>query len=155
VFPPGKIRVSRNGEVFDEIHVDGGVSNQVFLFPVQIDLESAARRIGIEGQQVVYIIRNGYLSPRWGEVNLNMASILGSSLDTIIRTQGNGDLYRIYLGARHNGADFRLAFIPPEFEHPSSELFDPEFMTALFEYGYQQARNGYPWATSPPGIELK
>ena len=100
-----------------------------------------------------YIIRNGYLEPRWGEVDLTLPSILGSSLDAIIRTQGNGDLYRIYIGAQRNGAEFRLAYISPEFSHPSKEFFDPAFMSALFEFGYQQAKDGYPWADAPPGIE--
>ena len=38
------------------------------------------------------------------------------------------------------GSPFRIAAGP----------FDQGYMRALFDYGYQQARNGYPWAKRPP-----
>ena len=152
VFPPVRIKVWKHGQPFEEVHVDGGVSNQVFLFPVQVDFRHAAEQIGVSTDQEVYVIRNGYLAPRWGKVDFNFSSILGSSLETIIRTQGIGDLYRIYIGTQRAGARFRLAYIHPEFDHPNEELFDPDYMTALFEHGYQSARNGYPWESAPPGV---
>jgi hypothetical protein len=30
------------------------------------------------------------------------------------------------------------------------EAFDQSYMRALFDYGYQHARGGYEWATTPP-----
>jgi len=152
VFPPVRIKVKVGDQVYDEVHVDGGVSTQVFIYPSQIDLRRAARDVGISGDQTIYVIRNGYLDARWSEVNLGLGSIIISSLDTIIRTQGLGDLYRIYLGAVRDKARFKLAYIPDDFEVESNELFDPEYMKALFEMAYEQARNGYDWANSPPGF---
>jgi predicted patatin/cPLA2 family phospholipase len=152
VFPPVRIKVKVGDQVYDEIHVDGGVSTQVFIYPSQIDLQRAARDVGLTGEQTIYVIRNGYLNAHWSEVDLGLGSILISSLDTIIRTQGLGDLYRIYLGAVRDEAGFKLAYIPDDFDAKSNELFDPEYMKALFEFGYEQARNGYDWASSPPGF---
>jgi predicted patatin/cPLA2 family phospholipase len=152
VFPPVRIKVKVGDQVYDEIHVDGGVSTQVFIYPSQIDLQRAARDVGLTGEQTIYVIRNGYLSAHWSEVDLGLGSILISSLDTIIRTQGLGDLYRIYLGAVRDKAKFKLAYIPDDFDAKSNELFDPEYMQALFDFGYEQARNGYDWASSPPGF---
>jgi predicted acylesterase/phospholipase RssA len=156
VFPPVRINVKVGEEVYDEVHVDGGVSTQVFIYPSQVDLRRAAIEVaGISNEdQTIYVIRNGYLDARWSEVNLKLSSILLSSLDTIIRMQGLGDLYRIYLGAVRDKATFKLAYIPDDFEFESSELFDPEYMSALFDLGYEQARNGYEWASSPPGFDL-
>ncbi|MCZ6798819.1 MAG: patatin-like phospholipase family protein, partial [Gammaproteobacteria bacterium] len=152
VFPPVRIKVKVGNQVYDEIHVDGGVSTQVFIYPSQIDLQRAARDVGITGEQTIYVIRNGYLNAHWSEVKLGLGSILISSLDTIIRTQGLGDLYRIYLGAVRDKAKFKLAYISDDFDAESNELFDPEYMKALFDFGYEQARNGYDWASSPPGF---
>ncbi len=152
VFPPVRIKVKVGDQVYDEIHVDGGVSTQVFIYPSQIDLRRAARDIGVTGEQTIYVIRNGYLNAHWSEVDLGLGSILISSLDTIIRTQGLGDLYRIYLGAVRDKAKFKLAYIPDDFDAESKELFDPEYMKALFEFGFEQARKGYDWASSPPGF---
>ena len=152
VFPPVRINVKVGEQVYDELHVDGGVTTQVFIYPSQIDLERAAVDLGISGDQTMYVIRNGYLDARWSEVNLKLSSILLSSVDTIIRTQGLGDLYRIYLGAMRDEADFKLAYIPEDFELEADELFDPEYMSALFDLGYEQARNGYNWSSAPPGF---
>jgi len=152
VFPPVRIKVKVGDQAYDEIHVDGGVTTQVFIYPPQIDLKSAAREIGVTGDHTVYVIRNSYLNARWSEVSLGLGPILVSSIETIIRTQGLGDLYRIYLGAVRDNARFNLAYIPDDFEAESNEPFDPEYMRALFDLGYELARNGYDWANSPPGF---
>jgi hypothetical protein len=152
VFPPVRINVKVGDQVYDEVHVDGGVSTQVFMYPSQIDLRRAARDLGITGEQTIYVIRNGYLEGRWSEVSLGLGSILASSLSTVIRTQGIGDLYRIYLGSVRDNARFRLAYIPNDFEVESKEQFDPEYMKALFDTGYELSRSGYDWAKAPPGF---
>jgi len=155
VFPPVRINVKVGEQVYDELHVDGGVTTQVFIYPSQIDLDRAAEDLGISEDQTIYVIRNGYLDARWSEVNANISSILLSSVDTVIRTQGLGDLYRIYLGAMRDSADFKLAYIPEDFEFESDELFDPEYMAVLFDLGYEQARNGYNWSSAPPGFGIQ
>jgi predicted patatin/cPLA2 family phospholipase len=152
-FPPVRIKVRVGGQEYEEIHVDGGVSTQVMVYPAQVDLGKAAAAMGASNQdQTVYVIRNGYLDARWEHVDLKLTSILMASLDTVIRTQGLGDLYRIYLGAVRDQANYRLAYIPPDFKFENKEMFDPEYMRALFNFGYEQAKNGYPWAKSPPGF---
>jgi len=141
------------GQEYEEIHVDGGVSTQVMVYPAQIDLRKATESLGLPvSDQVIYVIRNGYLNARWQQVDLTLAPILLSSLDTLIRTQGLGDLYRIYLGALRDQAKYRLAYVPPEFKHERKEMFDPEYMRALFNFAYERAKNGYPWEKSPPGF---
>ena len=50
--------------------------------------------------------------------------------------------------------DAKLAYIPADFDFESVETFDPKYMRALFDLGYELSRNGYDWATSPPGIVL-
>jgi len=154
VFPPVKIKVRVGGREYDEIHVDGGVSTQVTIYPPQVDLKRASESIGVtdDQDQTIYVIRNGYLDARWAQVDLNLSSIILSSLDTIIRTQGIGDLYRIYLGALRDEANYQLAYVPSDFEFKSTEMFDSKYMQALFEYAYEKAKRGYPWESSPPGF---
>ena len=64
------------------------------------------------------------------------------------------DLYRLYLGAKRDKLPFRLAYIPGDFDLEPEEAFDPKYMRALFDLAYELSRNGYDWATSPPGIVL-
>ena len=68
VFPPVRITVQVGEQEFDELHVDGGVSSQVFLYPAQLDLRATAETVGILGNQSIYVIRNSIVYPRWSEV---------------------------------------------------------------------------------------
>lgn len=154
IFPPVRITVRVGEQKYDELHVDGGVSSQVFLYPAQLDLRSATGAVGVTSKQTVYVIRNSILSPRWSEVDPKVGPVTRSSIGTLIRTQGMGDLYRIYLGAKRDEISFRLAYIPDDFDHESEEFFDPKYMRALFDFAYDLSRNGYDWKTSPPGIAL-
>lgn len=49
--------------------------------------------------------------------------------------------------------EYNLAFIPSDFEEQAKEAFDPEYMSKLFDLGYEMAKNGYPWKKAPPGFE--
>jgi hypothetical protein len=80
-------------------------------------------------------------------------SISGNTIDSLIRTQGIGDMYRIYLDCQRDGMDFNLAFIPGDFDVKPNKEFDPVYMGKLFEVGYQMSKNGNPWEKGPPGFE--
>ena len=80
-------------------------------------------------------------------------SIASRSISTLIRSQGIGDIERIYESSKRSGIDFNLAAVPPEFHAESSEPFDREYMTRLFEVGENLARAGYPWAKTPGELE--
>jgi len=152
-FTPVYIEVEANGRRYDEIHVDGGTSSQVFLYPASLDMRWGMRQIGFKGKSRIYVIRNSRIEPDWETVKPKIVPILGNTVDTLIRTQGIGDLYRIYLGAQRDGIDYNLAFIPSDFEEKPKETFDPVYMGKLFDLGYQMAQNGYPWEKAPPGFE--
>jgi len=109
------------------------------------------RQVGLKGKSRIYVIRNSFIKPDWKTVKPKIVPILGNTISTLIRTQGLGDLYRIYLGAQRDGMDYNLAFIPSN-EKPK-EVFDPEYMGKLFDLGYQMTKNGYLWEKVPPGFE--
>jgi predicted acylesterase/phospholipase RssA len=153
-FPPVRITVRVGEQKYDELHVDGGVSSQVFLYPAQVDLRDAATDLGATGDQKMYVIRNSILQPRWSEVAPKLRPVSLAAISTLIRTQGMGDLYRLYLGAKRDNLPFRLAYIPESFDLEPEEAFDPKYMRALFDLAYELSRDGYDWAMSPPGIVL-
>ena len=150
-FPPVAIRVEANGRTFDELHVDGGTASQVFVYPAAIDWARVLETLQVPGRPKVYVIRNSFLKPDHEGVKRTLIPIASRSIDSLIRTQGIGDLYQIYALCERDGNDFNLAFIPSDFEQEPSEPFDPVYMSALFERGYQMARGGYPWEKEPPG----
>ena len=124
------------------------------LYPAALNLRTATTELGFTGELSIYVVRNGDLEATWTPVERKLRPIVVSSLSVVIRSQGIGDLYRIYLGAKRDGIAYRLAYIPHDFDHEPEEFFDPSYMSALFRRGYEMARDGYPWQNSPPGVAL-
>ncbi|MHC4350749.1 MAG: patatin-like phospholipase family protein [Planctomycetota bacterium] len=154
-FPPVYFEVEAAGERYDEMHVDGGAAAQVFLYPLSYDMEAELKEAGVNTEDMRgYVIRNSRLKPHWEEVEPKVFSIVGRSVSALIRSQGVGDLYQIYLGALRDKIDFNLAYIPDDFDLTPREAFDPEYMQALFDVGFEMARSGYPWEKQPPDFEL-
>ena len=152
-FPPVLIDVTVDGERYDELHVDGGAASQVFLYPVGVDFDHVLAKMKVPGRPKVYIIRNARLDPIYEQVENKLFPIAGRSLNSIIRTQGIGDLYRIFVETCRDGLDFNLAYIPDDFTETPQAEFDSDYMQKLFWMAFRRAKEGYPWEKMPP--ELK
>ena len=144
LFPPVYIKVQGEGQVREEMHVDGGTTNQVFLLPNQIEAGSIDAKLGINPIRHLYIVRNGRLDPEFKVVKASTLAIAGRSISTLIKTQGIGDLYQMYELARRNRIDYNLAYIPGDFRDTSTEAFDPVYMSRLFDLGFQSAKAATP-----------
>ena len=152
-FPPVMIDVVADGKHYQEMHVDGGATMEVFLYPTALGAE--ARRKNIVSRyrdRQAYIIRNARLDSEWREIERNTLSIMGRAVDQLIQSQGYGDLQRIYLTTKRDHIGFNLAYIGPDFKEPHTGSFDRKYMNVLYNYGRGLARAGYPWAQSPPGF---
>ncbi|MEM9730824.1 MAG: patatin-like phospholipase family protein, partial [Myxococcota bacterium] len=152
-FPPVLISVEANGETYDELHVDGGATSQVFLYPVGLDFDKVMDRLKIPGRPKVYVIRNARLSPIYKSITPKTIPIAERSVSSLVRTQGIGDLFRIYLETYRDGLEYHLAFVPDSFTAEPKGLFDSEYMQEMFHLAYDMAKEGYPWHSMPP--ELK
>ena len=157
VFPPVMLDVTVDGQKRQEMHVDGGTVAQVFFYPPSFSLKGAAARLGIDMQKlrarkrVAYVIRNGRFFRPDESVQLRTIAIAKEALSTMTMSSGINDTYRMYALARRDGVDFNLASIGEDFTVPYKGPFDPGYMQALFAYGYEKGRAGYPWKKVPPG----
>ena len=116
VFPPVRIQVKVGGKNYDELHVDGGVTRQVFFAPSIFSFAYGNQKPGRGiAKRRLYVIKNGRIDPEWQSVSENVMSITTRSISTLIKNQGIGDLYRIYSISMRDGIDFNLASIPPDF----------------------------------------
>ncbi|MFC1576346.1 patatin-like phospholipase family protein [Candidatus Omnitrophota bacterium] len=180
LFPPVFFDVEVDGEMFEEMHVDGSaVAQAFFLYGVLSGFREAAMKEGTFNDKAkktsrisrikdviagvdrskedtvskvkvrLYVIRNGYLQPKWNPTKVNVPSIAGRSVETMINAQAMGDVVRLYAVAKDRGHDFNLAHIPVEFDLHAKEMFDPEDMTRLFDMAYEKASGGYPWSKAP------
>ncbi|BCJ90988.1 alpha/beta hydrolase [Terrihabitans soli] len=148
MFPPVKFETVADGRKVTELHVDGGVVNQVFAYPPELGLSRF-----IHGRKVnLYVIRNSKEKPDF-QITKASALALGSrSTSVLIRTQGVGDLYRIYATSKRDGLNFQLVLIPAEFSHKLEQPFDTAYMGALYRFGLDRGRTGIPWQSTPPGM---
>lgn len=154
-FPPVLVEVEANGQVYDELHVDGGGTTQIYMYPVDLDWGRIEEKLEVKGRPNVYLIRNSAIDPKYSEVEPGIANIAGRTIDSLIRTQGIGDMYRMYLQTKRDGLSYHLAYIPKAFDEESKEPFDKEYMGKLFDFGYRLAKDGYPWLKYPPGAEVE
>ncbi|BEU01819.1 hypothetical protein OAG1_06190 [Agarivorans sp. OAG1] len=148
-FPAKSIVIDDGQQRFEELHVDGGVSRQVFLVPQWAYYNLPFER----NPQHVFVIRNGLLKPHYQVTNNNLTDIGLRSISTIIRNQGIGDVEHIYHFAQHNQMSFRLAYIDNDFSKISDEAFTKEYMTSLYQYGYQKTRAESLWEDVPPSLQ--
>jgi len=151
MFPPIRLNVVADGKRYDELHVDGGTSNQAFLFPSNFSPKNVDKQLGGKRKRTLYIIRNGKVTPEWSAVKPRLASIAGKSISSLIKTQGIGDLYRMYANARRDGIAFNAIWVPASFNMKEKEPFDQAYMRTLFNLGYEMGKGGIAWSQLPPG----
>jgi hypothetical protein len=150
-FAPVTFEVEALGQRYEEVHVDGAVTAVVFFYPPQIKAAEIFAKLPF--RQRLYIIRNRKLVPDYAETITDLFDVSERAVDAVVRSQGNGDLYQMYLISRRDGFDYNLAYIPSSFDVKSRGLFDHDYMQALYAAGRALGKNGYRWAKSPPGIE--
>ena len=154
LFPPVYIPVEAGGAAYEEMHVDGGVATQVFLYGDILNVDDVVDAAGLSsiGPGRIYIIQNLKSVPAFDPVKPSLVAIAKKTVSGLLTNQSIGDLYRIYTTAQREGIEFKLVYIPSEIELESSEIFDPVVMEKLFDLGYQMALSGDPWKNSPPGL---
>ena len=152
-FPPVMFEVEADGEFYDELHVDGGATSVLYLYPIGLDWGKLAEKLEVKGKPSVYIIRNGVWRKHYESVDRSTIPIALRSMDSLMGSAVLGDAYRIYLATQRDGIDYHLAYIPDSFNEESNEPFDKEYMTKLFNLGYQMASEGYTWHAVPPNYD--
>lgn len=148
-FPPVRFDVEANGKTYTELHVDGGISSQVFLYPPTFSPRRLDALLGIRRKRRVFVIRNSRVTPQYDVTEAKLLEISARSISTLIKNQGIGDLYRVYALAKRDGLDYNLAYVPPNFTLKEQDVFDTKYMQALYKVGEQMGRNGNFWHKSP------
>jgi predicted patatin/cPLA2 family phospholipase len=148
-FPPVMIDVDAKGKAYQEMHVDGGTTGQVFVYPAAIHVYELAQR-----QRSLYIIRNARLDPQWAQVDRRTLPIAFRAITTLIQYQGMGDLYTIFSLCERDHVEYNLAYIPSSFDAPHKTDFDTAYMQALFEVGQRMAVKGQDWWYKHPPVLL-
>ena len=148
-FPPVLIDVEGNGKRFAEMHVDGGVAGQFLVTPPALMQSTSSYKIPADG---LYIVVNSSLAPEFQVVERSTPTILAQAVSTAIKADLRVLLDRAYVAAKNSGIGFNVATIPPGFNAPNRGAFDPNYMKALFNVGYDQGKSASPFAAEPPAF---
>jgi len=153
IFPPVYINVELNGQPYDEMHVDGGVFNQLFFTELLLDFREAAELfyVGDDSNHLghLYVIRNGKVAPEPQSIKSTAFQISKRSLATMIKVAAVKDTHRLYNAAKDNHIDFNYIEIPNSYISESEEAIDRDEMNALFNLGYLKARKNGFWIKEP------
>jgi len=146
-FPPVQIDVEASGKRFAEMHVDGGVGGQFFVAPAALMAATSDYRLPATE---LYIVVNSGLQPDFEVVPRAIQGILAQSVGMAVKVDTRLMLDRAYVVAKRSGVGFNVASIPPSFNVPSRGTFDPDYMRALFQAGYDLGNGATPFAAMPP-----
>ena len=149
-FPPVNIHVTANGKDYEELHVDGGTTREIFVLPVQAPFKAFDVLYPKPPIRKLYLVKNGKLTPEQNVVKQSTLPIAGRAIATLIKSQNWSELYRIYRMATDDDADFNLMYVPAAFTQTTTELYDPVYQKALYQEGLSAGRSGL-WSKTPPG----
>jgi predicted acylesterase/phospholipase RssA len=160
LFPPVYFEVEADGKTYYEMHVDGGTYANVCFRGFMLEFEDAMEGAGLTPDDFdadLYIIRNGRRDEesQRDPVAGRTISIASATIRALFKLSSTSALYRLYVLAKRNDIEFKLATIPVDYEFDFAVTeFDREGMQALFDFGFEQASDGgYEWAHEPPFID--
>lgn len=152
LFEPVILNVKVDGITYSEIHVDGGVTSQLILYPLKIREEIVNEFRKNKLIRRLFIIRNSKVIGEYASVSPHVLNITQRSIQTLIKYHGIGNLLRLYLSSQRDDIDYNLIFVPNNFNQVSEEMFDPNFMRSLYEIGYELGQTSTNWIKTPPGV---
>ena len=147
VFPPVRIDVVANGESYSELHVDGSTTTNLFLAPLNVRLPADHEK----RRARFFVLRNGKFLPDYEPLKARTFSVAARAISTMSKYITTADVRRLELLARKTGAELRFISVPTEFNAESNEPFDPEYMKALYDFGYSAGLSG-DLVTSKPKV---
>ncbi|MGA7117925.1 MAG: patatin-like phospholipase family protein, partial [Hyphomicrobium sp.] len=100
LFPPVKIKVKADGKLYDELHVDGGVTRQIYVSSLNVPFKTFDVLYPKPPNRRLYLVHNGKMNPQFGAVTPSTFQIAGESISALMLYQHKGDNYRIYRMAK-------------------------------------------------------
>ena len=149
-FPPVFIDVEADGQVYDEMHVDGGVTSQVAIVSPQRPNYRLVDLVGHNIERDIYVLINGRITLEHEKIPPRVHRIGGSSINAMLYAGTVTDLYKIYAIAERDGMNPYFLWTPDEFKVEPQEAFDPVYMRQLYDYGRTLIRQEGAWSSYPP-----
>ncbi len=145
-FEPVRIPVTDGTLLREELHVDGGLTRQIFVYPGNLDMRRLLRIMGASGKQnEIWLLQNQRIKRRFEAQSVGLAKMGKRTYDLLLQSQSIGDEDFILSLAARDGFHVHTLAIPKTFDQEPEEVFDPDFMGALFDLGFEIGKSGTRW----------
>lgn len=134
IFDPVLLEVKSNGQAYSEMHVDGGVTEQVLLMP------GGWGKVGNHPR--LYVIFNGVVDATTQTVQPNSVALVARAVPTLLKYLGRANLAELANSARQSGVQYRMTAIPGNFPDSGNMFGDPEWLAQLYEFGLSHGKAG-------------
>ena len=148
IFPPVLISgLTKDGQVIQDMHVDGGVNTPFLAIPEDLLLwtNPAPHR----AKSALYVVVNGQVGRNNGVTPGRIDGILARTYDSMSKASLRLSLAATAAFASRNGMTVEMSAIPDNVT-VSSLKFDTATMQALFELGQTRSVSGEAWAAVTP-----
>ncbi|HYH69637.1 MAG TPA: hypothetical protein VD866_33380, partial [Urbifossiella sp.] len=161
-FPPVRIPVEIDGKVYEELHVDGGVSDEVIFRAFMVaDLNRMHGGVGAWAPpgSTLYVVSNGklYADPECVSP-VRVLQLVRASFRSVIYGKTRDEMYRIYLNCLETGVIFRATAIPRDVpvEGAGALGVSDESQQQIYRIGVEQGRRpgeAPGWRDLPAGTD--
>lgn len=151
VFPPVMIDVEKDGQKFQEMHVDGGASTPFFIAP-DAALILGAPPESLRGAHIYVIVNGPASSPARTTLN-NPVDVASRSFTAVMNHMTRTALVQADVFAKRGGMTFDFTLIPPDVAYAGPLAFDQLSMSETFDYGMRCASRSQVWVNPTLAIE--
>ena len=152
-FPPVYIEVEVDGRRFDEMHVDGGVIAEFFLWGAMVNIVDAARELQVDPEErspaAIYIIRNSQIDAAPDRSKPRLTHIAARSMITVLKAVAMGRFDASLALAVRDDVDFNYVGIPPEHAETPAGSSSRRHAAGFGCWPHNGARPE-PWRKEPP-----
>ncbi|MCF4098319.1 patatin-like phospholipase family protein [Maritalea mediterranea] len=144
VLPPQQISVAHKDHIFQEMHVDGGVTANIMLLPESI-LKAGDNR-NLPKKPTIYLLFNGKIGHEYKLVKPHTVSILERAFGTAIKASSRQSILAAQQFANRHGWQLKLAALRTDFELPIPEVkLDEQQLSNLFQEGLRVGQQPDAW----------
>ena len=124
-----------------------GTPNQFFVAPAAVMAANSDYRLPATA---LYVVLDTGLQPDFQVVDRTTPSILTKTVGAAVKVDTRLMMDRAYLAAKRSGIAFNVATMPADFNVKSRGPFDPNYMKALYQVGFDQGSGATAFAVQPP-----
>lgn len=151
VFPPVMIDVEKDGDKFQEMHVDGGASTPFFIAP------DMAMILGDPPENLrgahIFVIVNGPAASAARTTLNNPVDVASRSFTAVMNHMTRTALVQTSIFAERGGMTFAFTAIPSEVAFAGPLAFDQLSMRETFDYGMRCATRGLAWTNAQQALD--